>query len=299
MEVLRTPDEYFEDLDGFDFEPHYAQSTGGIRIHYLDEGPRSGPVALLMHGEPSWCYLYRKMIPTLVSHGIRCVAPDLVGFGRSDKPTRSADYSYQNHVEWMASLVFGALALEDVTLYCQDWGGLIGLRLVGEKPNIFSRVVVSNTGLPTGDHPPTEAFLSWQRYSQESPELPVGAIVSRGCKTPLAQSVVRAYDAPFPDDSYKVGARVFPALVPTSTEDPARKANLAAWEVLERFERPFVCAFSDSDPITRGWERAFLGRIPGTKSQPHRTIEGAGHFLQEDQGPAIAEFLVELIAQRG
>jgi haloalkane dehalogenase len=298
MIVLRTPDDRFVGLPDFPFEPHYATiSDGTLRVHYLDEGPRDAAPVLLMHGEPSWCFLYRHMIPALVAAGHRVVAPDLVGFGRSDKPSEQSDYTFGRHVDWMAELLFDQLDLRDITFFGQDWGGLVGLRLVGAAPERYARVVVGNTGLPTGDNPPNKAFLAWQNFSQTSPQFPIGMIVNGGCTTDLAPDVIAAYDAPFPDDTYKAGARIFPSLVPTSTDDPARADNLAAWEVLDRFERPFLCAFSDADPVSKGGERAFIGRVPGTAGQPHVTIEGGGHFLQEDRGPELAAVINDFIAR--
>ena len=295
MNVLRTPDERFADLPDFPFAPHYVELADGLRVHHLDEGPADAAPVLLMHGEPTWSYLYRKVIPGLVARGHRCVAPDLVGFGRSDKPAERSDHSYQRQVDWMAEALFGKLDLRDITFFGQDWGGLIGLRLVALEPDRFARVVVGNTGLPTGEGRPTEAFLSWQRFSQETPEFPVGAIIGGGCVTKLPPEVVAAYDAPFPDDTYKAAARALPSLVPTSTDDPAAPANAKAWEVLRAFDRPFLCAFSDGDPITKGGERAFLGSVPGAEGQPHTTIEGGGHFLQEDKGPELATVIADFI----
>jgi haloalkane dehalogenase len=298
MNVLRTPDDRFVGLPDFPFEPHYASvADGTLRVHYLDEGPRDAAPVLLLHGEPSWCFLYRHMIPALVAAGHRVIAPDLVGFGRSDKPSEQSDYTFGRHVDWMAELLFDQLDLRDITFFGQDWGGLVGLRLVGAAPDRYARVVVGNTGLPTGDNPPNKAFLAWQNFSQTSPQFPIGMIVNGGCTTDLAPDVIAAYDAPFPDDTYKAGARIFPSLVPTSTDDPARADNLAAWEVLDRFERPFLCAFSDADPVSKGGERAFIGRVPGTAGQPHTTIEGGGHFLQEDRGPELAAVIIDFIAR--
>lgn len=305
MHVLRTSDERFTDLPGYHFAPHYAEVTavpgdagsGTLRVHYLDEGPRNAAPVLLLHGEPSWCYLYRHMIPVLTAAGHRVVAPDLVGFGRSDKPSEQADYTFARHVAWMSELLCDHLDLRGITFFGQDWGGLVGLRLVAAQPDRFARVVVGNTGLPTGDAKPTEAFLNWQKFSQTSPHFPIGGIVNGGCTTDLTPEVIAAYDAPFPDDTYKAGARIFPSLVPTGPDDPARADNLAAWAVLERFERPWLCAFSDRDPVTKGGERAFIGRVPGTAGQPHTTIEGAGHFLQEDAGPQLAQVIVDFIAR--
>jgi len=296
MHVLRTPDDRFASLPGYDFAPHYVEVGEGIRVHYVDEGPAGAPPVLLMHGEPSWSYLYRKMIPVLTAAGHRCVAPDLVGFGRSDKPADPDDYSYKGHVDWMSEAIFDRLDLREVTFFGQDWGGLIGLRLVAADPDRFARVVVGNTGLPTGDRPPTEAFLAWQQFARETERFHVGGIVSGGCANRLPDDVVAAYDAPFPDDSYKAGARKFPALVPTSPDDPAHADNVAAWEVLRRYDRPFLCAFSDGDAITKGGERQFIGQVAGTAGQPHTTIEGGGHFLQEDKGEELAGVIAEFIA---
>ncbi len=299
MKVLRTPDERFADLPDFPFAPHYVEIDDGdggrLRIHYLDEGPADAPPVLLMHGEPSWSYLYRHMIPVLVSAGHRCVAPDLVGFGRSDKPADRSDYTYARHVEWMRRALFDELDLRGITFFGQDWGGLVGLRLVAEQPDRFSRVVIGNTGLPTGDGWATDAFLAWQKFSQEVPVFPVGRIVDGGSLSTLPPEVVAAYDAPFPDDTYLAGARQFPMLVPTSSDDPAAADNRAAWEVLRRFDRPFLSAFSDGDKITGGGEAVFLREVPGTKEQPHTTIAGGGHFLQEDRGPELARVIADFI----
>jgi haloalkane dehalogenase len=229
---------------------------------------------------------------------LRAVAPDLVGFGRSDKPATRTDYTYARHVAWLSSHVFDALDLHDITLVCQDWGGLLGLRLVTAQPDRFAAVVAANTYLPTGDGKPGDAFLAWQKFSQEVPEMPIGRIVDGGCTTVLSDEVIAAYDAPFPDESYKEGARQFPALVPTSPEDPEAPANRAAWEVLAAFDRPFLCAFSDEDRITAGNERHLISRIAGAQGQPHTTITGGGHFLQEDRGPQLAEVVVDLVARR-
>ena len=301
MQRVRTPDERFTDLPDFPFNPQYVNvkdPNGGddLRVAYLDEGPRDADVVLLLHGEPSWSYLYRHMIPGLVAAGHRVVAPDLIGFGRSDKPSDRLDYTFARHVEWMREALFDHLELDDVTLFAQDWGSLIGLRLVGEHPERFARVAIGNGGLPTGDERPNEAFRAWQEYSQTVPDLHVGGIVSGGCVNRLSPEVVAAYDAPFPDDTYKEGARQFPLLVPTSPEDPAHDANVAAWEVLARFDKPFLCCFSDGDPITKGGDKKFLSTIPGTKGQPHVTIEGGGHFLQEEKGPELAKVLNAFIA---
>jgi haloalkane dehalogenase len=297
METLRTPDERFANLPGYPFAPHYVEIPSGdggrLRVHYLDEGSPDGPVVLLLHGEPSWSFLYRTMIPVLAGAGLRCIAPDLVGFGRSDKPVERTEYTYVRHVEWLRSALLDELALRDVTLVGQDWGGLIGLRLVGEHPERFARVVAANTFLPTGDTPPGQAFLNWQHLSQTVENFAVGFIVSSGSTSSPGPEIVAAYDAPFPDDRYKAGARQFPMLVPTSPDDPASAANRAAWEILRGWDKPFLTAFSDGDPITRGGDAVFQREVPGCAGQPHTTIKGAGHFLQEDRGPALAGVIVD------
>lgn len=294
MNVLRTPDERFANLPGYDFEPHYVE-VAGMRMHYIDEGPRDGQPVLMLHGEPSWAYLYRKMIPIISGAGLRAVAPDLIGFGRSDKPASQDDYTYQAHVDWMSAFV-EEVDLRGITLVCQDWGGLVGLRVLAAMPDRFARVVAANTFLPTGDAKPNEAFLRWQTFSQTAPSLPIGNIVRGGCKTELSPEVIAAYDAPFPDDSYKAGARKFPALVPTTPDDPSSAANRKAWdEVLSKWEKPFLCAFSDGDPITAHADKAFQSRVPGTKGMPHTTIAGGGHFLQEDKGEELARVVVDFV----
>lgn len=293
MEILRTPDERFRDLPEYPFAPHYVE-VDGVRIHYVHEGPRSAKPIVLLHGEPSWSYLYRKMIPILVAAGHRVVAPDLVGFGRSDKPARREDYTYQRHVDWMLGFI-SILDLEHITLVCQDWGGLIGLRLVAEHGHRFDRVVAANTFLPTGDQPPPPAFLAWQKFSQEVPEFPVGQIIQMGCVHPLPPEAVAAYEAPFPEERFKAGARQFPLLVPTRPDDPAAAPNRKAWEALRRWRKPFLTAFSDQDPITRGADLVLQREIPGAAGQPHTTITGAGHFLQEDRGEELAGVIVDFL----
>ena len=299
MQILRTPDERFNDLPGYAFAPHYVEIPSGdgarLRVHYVDEGPANADPVLCLHGEPSWSYLYRKMIPVLVAARHRVVAPDLVGFGRSDKPSERGDYSYQRHVEWLRATI-EALDLRRITLVCQDWGGLLGLRIVGETPERFARVVAANTFLPTGDVAPSDAFLAWRNFSQSVPVFPTGGILQGATKTQLSPEEVAAYDAPFPDESYKAGARQFPLLVPIAPDDPAAPANRAAWQGLERFEKPFLTAFSDGDPVTRGGDVPLQQRIPGARGQRHTTLAGGGHFLQEDCGPELAKVVNEFIA---
>ncbi|HUQ06788.1 MAG TPA: haloalkane dehalogenase [Kofleriaceae bacterium] len=302
MERLRTSDERFASLPDFAYTPHYLDVPAGdgsapLRMAYIDEGPRDAPVVLMLHGEPSWSFLYRHCIRTVVAAGLRAVAPDLVGFGRSDKPAARTDYTYAAHMGWLRAFVDGA-GLRDVTLLCQDWGGLLGLRLVGEEPQRFAAVVAANTFLPTGDVKPPDAFFMWRQFSQTVPEFPTGKIVSGAVARGMTPDVVAAYDAPFPDESYKAGARQFPTLVPAAPDDPASDANRAAWKGLERFERPFVTAFGDSDPITRGADRQLQARIPGCAGQPHTTLTKAGHFLQEDVGPELAQVVIDVVRAR-
>ena len=293
METLRTPDDRFANLPGYPWAPSYVQTSDGLRVALLDEGPRDAPPVLLLHGEPTWSYLYRKMVPVLLDAGFRVVAPDLVGFGRSDKPVREEDYTYARHVEWMRSALFDALDLQDVTLVCQDWGGLIGLRLVAEHPDRFARVCAANTGLPDGTRRLPEAWWMFHDFVQKTPDLPIGFLVKSGCVEGLPDDVVAAYDAPFPDATYKAGPRTFPGLIPQTLEDPATPDNQRAWEVLSRWDKPFLCAFSDKDPITGGGERMLMGKIPGAAGQPHTTIEGGGHFLQEDRGEELARVVAQ------
>ena len=296
MDILRTPDERFANLPDWPYAPHYIEVPAGegdacLRVHYVDEGPRDAPVVLMLHGEPSWSYLYRKVIREVTAAGLRAVAPDLIGFGRSDKPTRRTDYTYQRHVDWMSAFLVG-IDLRDATLLCQDWGGLIGLRLVAEHPDRFARVVTANTFLPTGDQPMPDAFFAWQQFSQSVPELPVGNIVRMGCARGIPDEIAAAYDAPFPTRASKAGPRAYPPLVPFAgnVEVPAQKR---AWASLEAFDKPFLCAFSDRDPITRGGDALFLGRVPGTAGQAHRTLSG-GHFIQEDDPAGFAGALLEI-----
>lgn len=299
MKTLRTPDERFAGLPGYPFEPHYLDvpdgEDGRLRVHYVDEGERGSEPVLLLHGEPSWSFLYRKMIPPIVGAGYRAIAPDLVGFGRSDKPADRGDYTYERHVTWMGGFL-DELGITAINLVCQDWGGLIGLRLVAGAPEKFSRVIAANTGLPTGDRQMGEAFMAWRQFSLDATEFNVGQIVQGGCKSTLPDDVVAAYDAPFPDDSFKEGARVFPSLVPITPDDPSSDANRKAWEALQRFEKPFLTAFSDGDPITRGGEAVFQKLVPGARGQRHVTIEGGGHFLQEDRGEEFARAVIDFVA---
>jgi haloalkane dehalogenase len=289
--MLRTPDSRFSALPDFPFEPHYLD-VDGLRMHYVEVGKKDAETLLLLHGEPSWSYLYRKMIPVFEQAGYRVIAPDLIGFGRSDKLPEQSDYSYQKHVDWMKAFI-RQLDLREITLFCQDWGGLIGLRVAAEAPERFRRIVAANTFLPMGNVKMPEAFMQWREFSRSSPAFDVGRVIQRGCASQLPEEVLAAYDAPFPDDSYKAGARIFPSLVPIRPEDPAVPANQRAWQVLMQWKKPFLTLFSDQDPITRGGDAFFQKVVPGAKGQPHETIVGAGHFLQEDKGEEIAQKVVK------
>lgn len=291
MNVLRTPEPCFEGLPGFPFKPRYTE-VDGLRIHHLDEGPANAPVVLLMHGEPTWSYLYRKMIPVFSSAGYRAVAPDLVGFGRSDKPARKSDYTYQRHVDWMAGWL-EQLDLRNITLVGQDWGSLIGLRLAMENESRFDRIVMANGALPTGDERLPRVFRIWRAFSRYSPWFPIGRIVQAGSRQPVSRAVRAAYDAPFPSRAFKAGARAFPALVPASPADPASDANRAAWKKLEGWEKPFLCTYATGDPITRAMYDVFRERVPGARGQPHSLVRGAGHFIQEDRGEELARRIVD------
>jgi haloalkane dehalogenase len=299
MDVLRTPDDRFAELPGFAHEPRYAEVPDGdggtLRMAYVDAGPAEAPVVLLLHGEPSWSFLYRHVIDELVAAGLRAVAPDLVGFGRSDKPAAPGDHSFARHVEWVRALAFDVLDLRDVTLVGQDWGGLIGLRLVAEHPDRFARVVAANTGLPTGDFDMPEIWWQFRRAVENAEQLDIGRLVAAGCAFPMDEAVRAAYDAPFPGESFKAGPRAMPGLVPTAPDDPAAEANRAAWEVLGRWDKPFLVAFSDRDPITGAMAPVLRKLIPGTAGLEHPVIEGAGHFLQEDAGERLGRVVADFV----
>lgn len=307
--VFRTPDSRFENLPGYNFEPNYLMIEG-LRVHYLDEGPKDGPIVLLMHGEPSWSYLYRKMIPVFTNAGYRVIAPDLVGFGRSDKPADRLAHSYLFHVDIMTQLI-KSLELSKINGFFQDWGGLIGLRLVTENEALFARVAAGNTGLPEGPGDDgliignqftamdpaaklekTDGFQSWLRYSQVTPVLNASYVLQYGTVNELPDAILDAYDAPFPDDRYKAGPRVMPTLVASQNA-----TNRERWKVLENWSKPFLTTFSDSDPILGNGYIPFRERVPGSKNQPHTTIIGAGHFLQEDKGEELATLLADWFSQ--
>lgn len=295
MEVLRTPDEYFSNLPGYAYVPNYFELSdhGNLRMHYVDEGPHKGRPILMLHGEPSWSYLYRRMVPIFAEAGYRAIAPDLIGFGRSDKPTSASDYSYELHEAWLLAFVRG-LNLTGIVLVCQDWGGLLGLRLVAKYPELFAAVVATNTFLPTGMEPPREVFAKWRLYSQENAEFKISHVIERGCDSGLSDEVRGAYDAPFPDERYKAGARSFPMLVPSDPESAAGQENARLWEALATFDKPFVTAFSDGDPITAGADKFLQSKIAGADKRKHVTIEGGGHFVQEDRGPELAKVVLEV-----
>ncbi len=329
MKFVRTPDERFENLHDFPFAPNYTEvddSEGGkLRMHYLDEGPSEGQIVLCMHGQPSWSYLYRNMIPILTQAGYRCIAPDLVGFGRSDKPTSIDDYTFARHVEWVRQMISN-LGLKDITLIGQDWGGLIGLRVAAENEDLFARIVVANTGLPTGAPIPKEmeeaiykkfdetpglppremmmkmatatdglGFFYWIKYCAEYPDFKVTDIIQPGDGNPFPEEVQAGYGAPFPDNSYMSGARKFPTLVPILPNDEAIPANKAAWEVFEKWEKPVITAFSNNDMVTAGGEKQFQDRVPGAKGQKHTTVDGGGHFLQDARAAELSEVVIGFI----
>jgi haloalkane dehalogenase len=299
VKTIQTPDSHFVGLEDYPFEAHYVD-VDGLRMHYVEQGDSSAAPVLMLHGEPTWSYLYRHMIPVCVEGGNRVIAPDLVGFGKSDKPAHKGDYSYQRHVDWVAGFV-RALDLRGITLFCQDWGSLIGLRVAVENEDRFERIVIGNGALPIADssaRPPLSsamAFLAWRTFATYSPVLPVSRIVNTGCLKTLSAGERRAYDAPFATPASKAGARAFPKLVPISPRDPAVAPNRAAWDALGRWQKPFLTVFSDRDPIMRGGDRAFQRHVPGAAGQSHSTPH-AGHFLQEDAGPDLARQINELIA---
>ncbi len=288
MRVLRTPPERFAGLPGFPWPARELRTSDGLTLATIDEGPRDAPVVLLLHGEPTWSFLYRTMLPPLLDAGFRVVAPDNIGFGRSDKPADVADHTYAAHVEWLRSALLDDLGLRDVVLFGQDWGGLLGLRLLALDPDRFRAVCVSNTGLPDGTGAMSETWKQFRAYVDATPDLPVGGIVAMGCASLLPSPVVAGYDAPFPDADHKAGPRAMPGLVPQGPNDPAVPDQRAAWQVLERYDKPFLTLFGDSDPITAGADRIFRDRVPGTRGQPHDVLAGGGHFIQEDLGPDLA-----------
>lgn len=292
MTLLRTPEERFARLPDFPYVPQYTD-LDDVRMAHVEEGPKDGPVVLLLHGEPTWSFLYRHMIPPLAQAGMRAIAPDLIGFGRSDKPTRVLDYSYQRHVDWVWQWI-EAQGLKDITLFCQDWGSLIGLRLAGTFPERFARIVVGNGMLPTAERGVPLAFHLWRAFALYAPVFPAGRIVDIGSARRLSKAERQAYDAPFPSARYQAGARAFPALVPTQAKDPAVPANRAAWQTLGNFHKPFLTVFGKGDPILGHADRALQRHVPGAAGQPHDRLPG-GHFIQEDQGPVLAQRILALM----
>ena len=295
MKILSTPETYFKDLPDYPFSPHYFEVAEGLKMHYLDEGQNDEEVILLLHGEPSWSYLYRTMIPPLVAAGYRIIAPDLIGFGKSDKPAALEDYSYAAHLNWLEQLIITGLDLQQITLFCQDWGGLLGLRVAMAHQDRFKRIIAANTMLPTGDFPVPAAFAQWVEFSQSVPVFPAAGVVDMGTVSKLSEEVKAAYDAPYPDESYKVGARIFPKLVPVKPDAPQAAENRMAWQQLRQWEKPFLTLFSDQDPIMKGGDQIFQKLVPGAKGQAHHTIMNAGHFLQEEKGEELAQHTIAFI----
>lgn len=290
MKILRTPDSRFDNLTDYPFAANYAD-IDGMRMHYVDEGPKDGQVVLMLHGEPSWSYLYRKMIPPVAEAGYRVIAPDLIGFGKSDKPSKISDYSYQSHIDWLNTL-FDRLELNNIILFCQDWGSLLGLRIVGEQPDRFARVMLSNGALVTGEQKMPAAMKAWQAFAKYSPIFPIGKVIDKATVTDLPKDVIAAYNAPFPSEKYKAGTRAFPQLVPVTTNDPASAACMAAAEGLSKFEKPFLTVFGKADPVLGKGDKPMQELVPGAKGQPHDRIYG-GHFVQEDCGEELAQRLID------
>lgn len=289
--IIRTPESRFKNITDYNFSSNYLDIEEGLRLHYLDVGSKENPVVLLLHGEPSWSYLYRKIIPILSKNNFRVIAPDLIGFGKSDKLTDKRDYSYQKHIDWLTTFI-QSLDLKKITLFCQDWGGLTGLRLITEMNDRFSMVIASNTTLPTGDTPMPESFLKWREYTLHSPTFNIGKIMDMGTLQPLSDEVIAAYNSPFPSEEYKAGARIFPTLVPIDRNDPESIKNRNAWRKLKQWKKPFLTIFGDKDDIMKGAEKAFQKLVPGTQGQNH-TILNAGHFIQEEKGEELAELIIE------
>ena len=294
MKVLRTPDDQFAKLPDYPFLPNYLQLTPDLRMHYVDEGPKDGQVVLLLHGEPSWSFLYRFMIPVFADAGFRVIAPDLIGFGKSDKPTEMDEYTYASHTTWLQSFI-EQLDLTEINLFCQDWGGLLGLRIAGLDNDRFTRIVAGNTFLPIGKGKPSEAFMEWREYSRTTEYLAVHKVMQNSTVRTLSETEIAAYVAPFPDPSYMAGAKIFPSLVPISEDDPAVPVNIQAFQTLSQSPKPFLCLFSDSDPVTKGGEKVFQKHYKGAEQMPHQIITDAGHFLQEDKGQEIANIIIEFI----
>ncbi|MGI9530570.1 haloalkane dehalogenase [Lutimonas sp.] len=288
--IIRTPENSFENLENYDFQSHYIDIAEGLRMHYLDEGNKNSPVVLLLHGEPSWSYLYRNMIPVLADK-FRVIAPDLIGFGKSDKFVDKKDYSYQKHLDWISAFIT-KIDLKNILLFCQDWGGLIGLRIITELSDRFDMVVASNTTLPTGMVAMPESFLKWREYSQYSPGFDIGKVIDMGTVQALSEEVYKAYNAPFPSEEFKAGARIFPTLVPVEADDPESIKNRKAWDKLKSWQKPFLTIFGEKDTIMIGAEKAFQKLIPGASGQQHEILH-AGHFIQEEKGEELAALIIQ------
>ncbi len=289
--ILTTPSDRFENLPDYPFAPHYQTVGEGLRMHYVEEGAPDGPVVLLLHGEPSWSYLYRKMIPVLVAQGYRTIAPDLIGFGKSDKLAAQSDYTYTKHLAWLREFI-DACDLQDIRLFCQDWGGLLGLRMLTEQPERFTHAVASNTTLPVGKGPVPEIFETWRNFAAHSPEFDIGRVIDLATTSELSEAVLAAYNAPFPSEEYKAAARIFPSLVPFREEDPEALPNRAAWQVLKAWEKPFLTVFGSEDRIMAGMDQLFQKNVPGAQGQAHQMLT-AGHFIQEDKGEELAGIIAD------
>lgn len=293
---LRTPDERFADVPDFAYKANYVD-VDGLRMAYIDEGPSGGPTMLLLHGEPTWSFLYRRMIPPLVAAGFRCVAPDLIGFGRSDKPTERSAYSYNGHVAWMKSFL-SAIDLPTATLFCQDWGGLIGLRVAAELPDRFNAIAIGNTGLPVGESL-GPGFDAWLHASQTMEFMDSGRMLQRATQArELSQAEIDAYNAPFPDEAHMAGAREFPALVPITPEHGGIEENKAAWRVYESWTKPFLTLWGTDDPVLGHLHTEFIERIPGAAGQPHQELSPGGHFIQDDRGEDLAAALINWLSEK-
>jgi haloalkane dehalogenase len=293
MQLLRTPDEAFTGITDFPYEPLYGTLDDGVRMAYVAAGPEGGQPVVLMHGEPTWSYLWRSVIPVLADAGLRVIAPDLVGFGRSDKPAQMSDHTYARHVEWMRALLFDRLDLRGVTVVGHDWGGLIGLRVATENADRVARIVTTNTGLPTGDQAMPEVWLRFRDAVRNAEVLDIGRFVRSGCLTELPAAVEAAYAAPFPDETFKAAPRIMPDLIPTTPDNPASAANRTAWQRLSTWDKPFLVAFSDRDPITGGMAPILARTVPGNHAV---TVPGAAHFIQEDAGPQLAREIARFVA---
>lgn len=292
MCINRTEESYFSNLKDYPFKPNYV-NVDSLQMHYVDEGPKNAIPILLLHGEPSWSYLYRHIIPLCANAGYRVIAPDLIGFGKSDKLKLVKDYSYQSHVNWMTRFI-NDLHLTNIILFGQDWGALIGLRIAAENEERFSGIVISNGMLLTGEQKISLPLKFWKMFARFSPWLPIDKIINYGCLKKLNEEEKRAYKAPFPSTKYKSGVRAFPRLLPVTPDDPASKANQKAWAILEKWDKPFLTAFGDSDPFTKGAEKYLQNGILGAKGQKHVILKG-GHFIQEDAGKELAEIIIQFI----